>query len=45
VAGSGIALGDLTPPDVFARRHREQYGTEPAEDLLTAFHTLWGAVI
>ncbi len=45
VAGSGIALGDLTPPDVFARRHRELYGTEPAEDLLTAFHTLWGAVI
>lgn len=37
-------LDDLTPEALFVRRHREAYGTDPADDILTAFRTLAVAV-
>jgi exonuclease SbcD len=36
--GPGEAsLGEIDPVEVFARRHREAYGTAPSEDLVKAF--------
>jgi exonuclease SbcD len=39
------ALEELEPADVFALRHREEYGTEPPEDLKRAFHEVVTAVL
>lgn len=39
------ALDDLEPEDVFARRHAQEYGIEPPDDLKKAFHEVLAAVL
>ena len=39
------ALDDLAPADVFARRHTEEYGVEPPDDLKKAFGEVLAAVL
>lgn len=39
-----VSLGELTPDDVFIRRHEEIYGEAPPEDLLNAFNEILAEV-
>ncbi len=39
-AAAGIVLGDLSPEEVFVRRHREEFDAPPAEEMLAAFRAL-----
>jgi exonuclease SbcD len=39
------ALDDLKPEDVFARRHAQEYGIEPPDDLKKAFYEILAAVL
>ena len=40
VAAAGLGLGDLSPEEVFVRRHAEEYGAPPPPELLAAFRDL-----
>jgi DNA repair protein SbcD/Mre11 len=42
---SGTALDELEPAHVFARRHIEQYGVEPPDDLKQAFNEVLTSIL